>query len=304
VTFNEQGFPEETAGAQADISRLFSKVIVVAPLDVGVDTLSQMVGLPDANGASTINLTLWNGVIAAAAGIVNLFLTAFCEAHESVDGVVPVTHIGPREVLAWYRTIVVAATPDLAPLSPGLLKSLFSHTQFGFRIVGRYSDVRSDVEADLDKINLISRHSASYSFYETSMRARYHADVGEYELALILVCVAFEAVHAAVVKRFMACRIPKGSDSLSEQIIRDLGIKSLLGITPYLVLKRARRPTVDQLRRCESAIRYRNAIVHSLVGRDGRPKTRSYTSEQLKRAYEDVREIYRAYLEELHAGLQ
>ena len=81
MTFNEQGFPEETAGAQADISRLFSKVIVVAPLDVGVDTLSQMVGLPDANGASTINLTLWNGVIAAAAGIVNLFLTAFCEAH-------------------------------------------------------------------------------------------------------------------------------------------------------------------------------------------------------------------------------
>ena len=303
ITYNEHAPGAGAGGAHPNISRQFSKAIVVAPLNVSIDVLSKMVGLPDASGASMVDMELWNNVIATAAHLVNVFLTTLCEAQESVNGIAPITHISPREVSALYRTIVVVATREFSQLRRELLIGLFSHKQLTMHLVNILS-VGSDIDVDLRKMNLIATHLDSYSFYETSMRARCHAHADEHELALILMCVAFEAVHAAVVKRYMARRIPNDSDTLSETVIRDLGITSLLKITPYLVLKRARRPSVEALSRCEIAIRCRNAIVHSLVGRDGRPKKRSYSSEQLRLAYEDVRTIYQAYLEELHAASQ
>src|SRR4030095_13080088 len=120
-------------------------------------------------------------------------------------------------------------------------------------------------------------------FYEFVVRSRAAMEQDEFQVALLLACVALEAVHAALFHAAMS--MPnigeeKDREELVNNLLREQGFHTLFRVTPILFLNASQRPPPELVDQCKKAVAMLNDIMHA-KSRRGKYKMRLHSSKEL-----------------------
>jgi len=141
------------------------------------------------------------------------------------------------------------------------------------------------------------RSQRKHVFYEFAVRSRAAREQNELQVALLLGCIALEAVHGALLQSVLEdplASLGKDRDKLINSFLRDQGFHTLSRITPLLFLRSEEQPASELLKRCEKAIEMRNDIMHGSSKR-GKYKMRQHSDSGLRDAQSAVLKMFSVF---------
>jgi len=138
------------------------------------------------------------------------------------------------------------------------------------------------------------RSQREHVFYEFAVRSRAAREQNELQVALLLGCVALEAVHGALLQAVLEdplASLGKDREELITNLLREQGFHTLFRLTPMLFLRSEEQPPLQLLERCKKAIEMRNDIMHA-KSRRGRYKMRQHLVSELRDAQSAVLKMF------------
>lgn len=147
-------------------------------------------------------------------------------------------------------------------------------------IGGNQSDLPT---SGLEEIKKQLEGGIEYSFYTLAFQAHDFVAATDLQNALLYAVFAFESAHAEFVERFIQSRAPAArARRLAEDFLREVGISAFAGLTPYIFMEPAQRPSEEVIERTGKAIRVRNELAHAKRDRANQPKVESHSSKELR----------------------
>jgi hypothetical protein len=226
----------------------------------------------------------------------NEVIYGYSEVTISLFGGAPLRFLTDTDLFEALRLeLAFLAVPDYVVTDSDIREILDWRPERELRSLGQLTGDLTDLDPDTfaaipDRIHQLREHA----YHELAFKAKTAMVEREPVIALVLACAALEGAHAALLRKALSPSLstnPKGVDGLTDSLLREQGIYTLMQLTLYAFMDAMHRPTAADIASCLDALIIRNDIVHAKQKR-GAYKLRTHTFNDLSTAYAAVLKVY------------